>query len=164
MKRDVRIERTYPFPPDRVWRALTEPATLGRWFMENDLRPELGHAFTFRMKPQRGWDGITHCEVIELEPLRRIAFTYRGEATGEKALRCAGVGDERALAAGKGVFTALDTVLRFTLAAEGDGTRLVMEHQGFVGFKQVIVSFIMGAGWKHSVLPRLGPVLEAMGR
>ncbi|MHB8929246.1 MAG: hypothetical protein ACYC4T_03800 [Melioribacteraceae bacterium] len=52
--------------------------------MANDIKPELNHYFTFRMTPQKGWDGITHCEVTAIEPLRHIAYTYRGEATGEK--------------------------------------------------------------------------------
>jgi len=63
---------------------LTDAKLLGSWFMANDIKPELNHYFTFRMTPQKGWDGITHCEVTAIEPLRHIAYTYRGEATGEK--------------------------------------------------------------------------------
>lgn len=165
MKRDVTIVQLLPHPPERVWRALTQASELGAWFMENDLEPKLNHQFTFRMKPQRGWDGLTHCEVIELDPLKRIAFSYRGQATGEKVLSCAGVGSESLKAAGKSVFAQLDTVLRFTLlpdpACDGtERTRLVLEHQGFSGFKLVLVSFVMGFGWKKRVLPRLSALLE----
>lgn len=108
MQRNVRLERVLPHSPQRVWQALTDPALLGTWFMENDFEPELNHQFTFRMKPQRGWDGITHCQVTELVPLHRVAYTYRGQATGEKPLACAGINSRYADAALKGVFTELE--------------------------------------------------------
>jgi uncharacterized protein YndB with AHSA1/START domain len=166
--RTVRITRRLPHPRERVWRALTDATVLGRWFMENDFQPRLHQPFTFRMKPQRGWDGITWCEVIELEPLRRVAYTYRGQATGDKTLACAGIRSEMAGKAVRGIFTELDTVLRFTLEDDdsGDGgggrTRLVVEHAGFAGLKLVLVSFVMEMGYRRSVLPRLTRVLDGM--
>jgi uncharacterized protein YndB with AHSA1/START domain len=176
MKRTIRIEKVLPHPVDRVWAALTDPRLLGSWLMENDFAPKLHHQFTFHMKPQRGWDGITHCEVIELDAPRRVAYTYRGEATGEKTLACAtsvGMVSENVdlklrKAAGRGVFTRLDTVLRFTLTPESscDGTEkthLLMEHEGFTGLKLVIVSVVMGMGWKKRVIPRLESLLDRVG-
>jgi uncharacterized protein YndB with AHSA1/START domain len=165
MRRDIRLEQVLAYPREVVWRALTEPSVFGSWFMENDFEPELGHQFTFHMKPQRGWDGVTHCQVIELEPLRRVAYTYRGQASGEKPLACAGIDSRAADAAAKGIFAELDTVLRFTLSpkqlSDGtEGTRLTLEHTGFKGFKMIIVSFIMGSGWKK-VLRRLSATLES---
>jgi uncharacterized protein YndB with AHSA1/START domain len=70
MRRGVRIERLLPHPPERVWRALTHARMLGAWLMENDIEPALHHRFTFRVKPQRGRVGPTHCAVPELEPMR----------------------------------------------------------------------------------------------
>jgi uncharacterized protein YndB with AHSA1/START domain len=160
MTRDLVLERLYAVPPERVWRALTDSTELGQWLMPNDFAPVLGHAFTFRMKPQRGWDGATHCQVTELEPLRRLAYSYRGEATGEKPLACAGVRADEVKSVGRGMFFELDTVLAFTLTAVAGGTRLRVEHSGFRGFKLVLASFIMGYGWKKSVLPRLQAVLD----
>ena len=173
MKRTIVIEKVLSHSRELVWQALTDSRVLGRWLMENDFEPKLHHAFTFRMKPQRGWDGLTHCEVIELEPPRRVAYTYRGEATGEKPLACAAaVGlvsegvERKARGAGKGVFAKLDTVLRLTLTPEsgpaGERTRLRLEHEGFEGVKLVAVSVVMGMGWKHRVLPRLESELQRM--
>jgi uncharacterized protein YndB with AHSA1/START domain len=175
MQRTIRIEKILPHPREQVWKALTDPRLLGSWLMPNDFQARLHQPFTFRMKPQRGWDGITHCEVIELEPPARLAYTYRGEATGEKTLSCAvqvGLVSEALetstrKAAGKGVFTRLDTVLRFTLEPEvtcggEEKTRLLMEHQGFKGLQLVIVSFVIGMGWKKRVIPRLEAVLKGL--
>jgi len=151
-----------PYPQEKVWQALTEPEWLGSWFMENDIEPTQGHYFTFRMKPQKGWDGITHCEVISVEPQKNIAFTYRGEATGEKALACAGVHSDTADKLTKGIFAKLDTVLSFRLEPTCGGTILSMEHSGYKGMKLVIISFIMQMGWKKQLRKRLPKVLERM--
>jgi uncharacterized protein YndB with AHSA1/START domain len=160
LARTVRIVRRYAQPRAQVWRALTDAEQLGRWFMPNDFQPELERDFTFRMKPQRGWDGVTWCRVLELEPERRLAYSYRGQATGEKTLACAGVRSETAKQAARGIFTELDTVLRFTLDDEpGGGTRLTLEHAGFAGLKLVLVSLVMGMGYRRSVLPRLARLL-----
>jgi uncharacterized protein YndB with AHSA1/START domain len=149
-------------PQEKVCQALTEPEWLGSWFMENNIEPTQGHYFTFRMKPQKGWDGITHCEVISVEPQKSIAFTYRGEATGEKALACAGVHSDTADKLTKGIFAKLDTVLSFSLEPTCGGTILSMEHSGYKGMKLVIISFIMQMGWKKQLRKRLPKVLERM--
>jgi len=164
MKRDIVISIELPQAPAQVWAALSDAETLGAWFMKNDFAPRLGHRFTFRMAPQRGWDGLTHCEVVELDAPRRVAMTYRGEATGEKVIACAGVRSDVVKSAGKGLFASLDTRLAFTLEPSGTGTRLTLEHRGFEGFKLVVVSFVMGMGWKRSVFPRLRALLEKNAR
>jgi len=142
VKRDLRLERVYPHPPAKVWRAIADAEKLSSWLMKNDFQPALGHRFTFRAKPQPGWDGITHCEVIELDPPRRLAFTWRGGAGPDKPLT-------------------LDTVVRFTLTPEGDGTRLVLEHTGFRGVRGVLLSFLMGSGWGKMLRTRLPAVIAA---
>src|SRR5690348_10252775 len=91
MKHDIRIERHLPYPLATVWEAISDAPTLGRWFMPNDFAPKMEHEFTFHMKPQRGWDGITHCQVIALEPMHHYTVSYRGQASGEKTLACAGI-------------------------------------------------------------------------
>jgi len=164
MEHNIRIERLLPYPHEQVWQAITDSKILGSWFMPNDLVPKLHEEFRFQMKPQKGWDGLTHCEVIELEAGKRIAFTYRGEASGEKALACANIHSRNADKVGKNIFTQLDTVLSFTLTPEYscggiEQTQLVMEHTGFKGLKLMVISLIMGYGWRK-VLKRLSAVLE----
>ena len=162
MTRTIKLKTALPYTQEKVWQALTDPKLLGRWFMENNIEPAQGHYFTFRMKPQKGWDGITHCEVISVEPQKHIAYTYRGEATGEKALACAGIYSGTADKLTKGIFTKLDTVLRFTLAPTCGGTMLSMEHSGYKGLKLIIISLIMQMGWKKQLRKRLPKVLERM--
>jgi|GEM_PF-3435547 hypothetical protein len=54
----------------------------------------------------------------------------------------------------------LDTVLQFTLSSDAKGTQLMMKHSGFKGFELIIVSLIMGRGWKKLIDERLAPVLS----
>jgi len=162
MKRTIKLKTVLRYSPDKVWQALTDAKLLGSWFMKNDIKPELNHYFTFRMAPQKGWDGITHCEITAVEPLKHIAYTYRGEATGEKALACAGIHSATAGKMTKGIFAKLDTVLSFTLEPTCSGTILSLDHSGYSGLKLVIVSLIMQMGWKKQLRKRLPKVLEQM--
>lgn len=130
--------------------------------MENDIEAKQGHYFRFRMKPQKGWDGITHCEIISVDPGTHIAYTYRGEATGEKALACAGVHSDTADQITKGIFTKLDTILSFTLEPTCGGTILYMQQSGYKGLKLVIISFIMQMGWKKQLRKKLPKMLARM--
>lgn len=103
-------EYDLPHPPSKVWRALTEPELLGRWLMPNDIRPAVGESFTFRSDPTPWWDGIVRCEVLELEPQKRIRYAWRS-GSGEQAL---------------------DTVVTWTLEPTASGgTLLTLEHSGF---------------------------------
>jgi uncharacterized protein YndB with AHSA1/START domain len=131
MTRTIKLKTFLPYSPEKVWLALTDSRLLGSWFMQNDILPEPGHHFTFRMKPQKGWDGITYCEITAAEPQRHIDYTYREEATGEKALACAGIHSDAADKISKNIFTRLDTVLSFTLEPTCGGTLLHLEHAGY---------------------------------
>jgi len=162
MQRTIKLKTFLPYPREKVWLALTDARLLGKWFMENDIEPKLHHNFTFRMAPQKGWDGITHCQIIALEPHKHISYTYRGEATGEKSLACTGIHSDTADKLAKGIFAKLDTVLSFTLGPTCGGTLLLMEHSCYKGLKLVIISFIMQMGWKKQLRKKLPKVLEQL--
>jgi len=92
--------------PEKVWRALTEPALLAEWLLPVvDLTLEPGAAFAFKTQPQPGWDGIVNCRVLEIEAHRKLSCTWV-------------VGD-------------MDTVVTFTLTPTASGTRLHLVQSGF---------------------------------
>jgi uncharacterized protein YndB with AHSA1/START domain len=133
-------EYDLPYPPAKVWRALTEPELLARWLMNNDMQPTVGKSFTFRMEPTKWWDGIVHCEVLEIEPLKRLGYTWRS-------------GPES---------SPLDTVVTWTLTpTPSGGTRLSLEHSGFVPGNKFAFE---GArqGWQRMVNERLPEVLRTL--
>ena len=44
----VIVEREMPYPPEKIWRALTQPHLIEEWLMTNDFTPVVGHLFNFR--------------------------------------------------------------------------------------------------------------------
>ena len=71
--RSVVVEREMAYPPEKIWRALTQPHLIEEWLMKGDFRPEVGHAFQF----SQSW-GVLDCEVLEVEPNRTLAYTWNG--------------------------------------------------------------------------------------
>ena len=105
--RSVVIEREFGYPPERIWRALTQPHLLEAWLMKNDFAPVVGHRFNL----SGDWGGVLDCEVLEVEPNRTLAYTW-DFAHDEPAID-------------------LKSVVTFTLTSTGSGTRLRMEQEGF---------------------------------
>jgi uncharacterized protein YndB with AHSA1/START domain len=69
--RSVVVERDFPHPPDRVWRALTQPQLIAEWLMKNDFRPAVGHRFHLL-----GDWGTVACRVLEVEANRTLAYSW----------------------------------------------------------------------------------------
>ncbi len=94
-------------PPQKVWRALTDPTLLAEWLLpvfNLELRP--GAAFAFKTQPHPGWDGTVNCMVLEIEAQRKLSYTW---VVGEM----------------------LDTVVTFTLTPTESGSRLSLVQSGF---------------------------------
>ena len=92
--------------PEKVWRALTDPALLTEWLLPVvGLKLEPGAAFTFKTQPYPGWDGIVNCRILEAEAPRRLRYAWV-------------VGD-------------MDTVVTFMLTLIASGTRLSLVQSGF---------------------------------
>jgi uncharacterized protein YndB with AHSA1/START domain len=93
-------------PPERVWRALTEPALLAEWLLPVvDLQLEPGAAFMFRTQPYPGWDGTVNCRFVEIETHRKLSYTWD--------------------------VPFLETVVTFELTPTATGTRLSLVQSGF---------------------------------
>jgi uncharacterized protein YndB with AHSA1/START domain len=136
----VVLEYDLPHAPTKVWRALTEPALLARWLMATDLHAVVGQAFTFNMEPTQWWDGVVHCEMLEVDPHRRLRYAWRG---GPESLR-------------------IDTVVTWTLTpTPAGGTHLAFEQSGFLPSNKFAFD---GArqGWRHMVGERLVQILVSL--
>ena len=132
---EIILDAVYPHPPERVWRALTDRDQLAMWLMPNDFVPVVGHKFEFRVKPQWGWRGIVDCEVLEVDPPRRLSYTWEGDPGRV-------------------------TTVTWTLAPAAGGTRLVLEHRGFRGFGGLLHKWMLGSGWKSMLRKHLANVLD----
>src|ERR1700753_611113 len=67
----VVVEREIPYPPEKIWRALTQPHLIEAWLMKNDFEPVVGRGFTLR-----GDWGSVDCEVRTLEPNKTLSYTW----------------------------------------------------------------------------------------
>jgi len=73
MCNEVRKALRLDAAPDRVWRALTEPAELGRWFPdETDLEPHAGSTGTFHWRGHGRWAA----RVDEAVPPKRLVWCW----------------------------------------------------------------------------------------
>ena len=103
----VVVEREFPFPLERLWRALTQPHLIEEWLMKNDFKPDVGHRFNLR----GDWGGVLDCEVLEIKPNKTLSYTWN-HAHADPAYN-------------------LESVVTFTLTASGTGTHLRVEQSGF---------------------------------
>lgn len=88
--------------PERIFRALTEPAELERWFVQKaeiDLRP--GGAIRLEWAP----DAVETGTILALEPAHRLSFSWQALEPSP-------------------------TTITFELIAENGGTRLRLTHTG----------------------------------
>jgi len=69
--RTVTVEREFAHPPEKIWRALTQPHLIEAWLMKNDFVPALHHRFRL----SADW-GSVDCEVLQIEPNRSLSYTW----------------------------------------------------------------------------------------
>jgi uncharacterized protein YndB with AHSA1/START domain len=68
--RSVVVERELPYPPEKIWRALTQPHLIEEWLMKNDFKPVVDHHFSFRAD----W-GAVDCRVVAVDP-NTLSYTW----------------------------------------------------------------------------------------
>ncbi len=102
----ISFEFDFHHSPEKVWRALTDPALLAEWLLPViGLELEPGAAFTFKTQPYPGWDGVVNCRILEIEAQKKLSYTW--------------------------TVPFLDTVVTFTLTPTASGTRLSLVQSGF---------------------------------
>jgi YD repeat-containing protein len=69
--RSVVVEREFPYPPEKLWRALTQPHLIADWLMQNDFVPAADHRF----KLNTAW-GHIDCQVKTIEPNRTLSYSW----------------------------------------------------------------------------------------
>src|ERR1700735_825781 len=67
----VIVEREIPHPPEKIWRALTQPHLIEAWLMKNDFKPVVGHRFALRAD----W-GAVDGRVLQIEPAKTLSYTW----------------------------------------------------------------------------------------
>lgn len=112
-----------PDPPEKVWRALTEPKLLAAWLMPNDIEPEIGSRFALAGPAAR-----IDCEILEAEPGRLLRYSWRErprtrDAARPEILDCP---------LDSPMDSPMDSIVTFTLdRTVSGGTHLRIVHDGF---------------------------------
>ena len=125
------VEQEMAHPAEKIWRALTQGPLLETWLMKNDFQPVVGHKFNYRAAPAPPhWNGVVDCEVLAVEPPRRLAYSWNG--SGEQAE------------------TGPKTVVTWTLTPTKAGVLVRMEQSGF---REDQAWNMQGAeyGWKRMI-------------
>lgn len=125
MRRDLTVETVLPYPVETVWQALTDAQALAEWVMPVEgFAPVVGQRFRFLAAPMPGWDGVINCEVVTVDPPRRIVISWQGSRMPTP------------------------TTLTWTLTPAGAGTRLRIDHQGFEGPSGLVLGLMHRHGWR----------------
>lgn len=102
----IELEYDLAHAPEKVWRALTDPALLSQWLLPSiGFKAEQGAAFTFDAPSQPEWDGTVRCRMLEIDIHRKLSWSWV-------------VGD-------------IDTIVTFTLTPTVAGTHLGIMQSGF---------------------------------
>ena len=119
----VTIDQPIKASPAQVWERISTPAGIARWWRPGNIAPILGHEFVMDMAK---W-GKVPCRVIEVDPCRKLAYTFH------------------------------EFELHWTILPTDDGCILRLEHRGFdlENPKHRFAFDNMGSGWRTMVLPRL---------
>ena len=122
--RSVIVERDISHPPEKLWRALTQPHLIEEWLMKNDFKPVVGHSFNLR----GDWGGVLDCEVLAVELNKSLSYTWN-HTHEDPAYN-------------------LQSVVTFTLTPTRTGTHLRVEQTGFQPHQKQAYGGAH-AGWKQ---------------
>ena len=129
------VDEMFPHAAETIWKTLTTGALIGRWLMEpTGFAPVEGTVFTFQTTPAGAWDGVIHCEVLEVVPNERLSFAWNG-------------GHED----NTGYGSRLETVVTWSLAPAEGGTRVRLVHAGFVTPRNDFAYEKMSDGWRKVI-------------
>jgi uncharacterized protein YndB with AHSA1/START domain len=140
---DIVVDEVFPHAPETIWKTLTTGELIARWLMApTGFEPVKGKRFTYQTKPAGPWDGVIHCQVLEVIPNERLVYAWKG-------------GHEENVGYG----SRLETIVTWILSRAESGTRLRLVHSGFVSPRNDSALKTMGEGWKK-VLPRIGTITD----
>lgn len=105
------IEQTYQAPASHVWKAITDKDEMKLWYFDlPEFKPEVGTEFRFMGGPAEDRQYQHICQVTEVIPDQKIAYSWRYD------------GYEG------------NTLVTFELFDEGGQTRLKLTHEGLETF------------------------------
>jgi uncharacterized protein YndB with AHSA1/START domain len=143
--REICVDEVFPHAPEVIWKTLTTGPLVARWLRmtPSGFEPVVGNRFTYQTTPAGAWDGVIHCEVLEVVPNERLVYSWKGGHPSND-----GTYGSR-----------LDTTVTLTLKKTEGGTRLQVVHAGFVVPRNDTAYRGMSGGWTQ-VVRSIGRIAE----
>jgi uncharacterized protein YndB with AHSA1/START domain len=122
----IHLVKDYPHSPEKVWRAVTDPALIPLWTATGaggrteGFATVVGTKFQFIGKPKPGWNGVVDCEVIEVDEPSLLRWTWTDTSTGDT------------------------TEVLYQLEPHAGGTRFSYDHTGFTGLSGFFMAQLLG--------------------
>jgi uncharacterized protein YndB with AHSA1/START domain len=125
------VDEVFPHAPAVIWKTLTTGELIGRWLMQpTGFAAIKGTRFTYHTKAAGAWDGVIHCQVLEVVAQERLVYSWQGGHEGNV-----------------GYGAPLETIVTWTLTKVADGTRLRLVHAGFRLPADASAYQTMSGGW-----------------
>ncbi|MDP4198554.1 MAG: SRPBCC domain-containing protein [Bacteroidota bacterium] len=121
MNKSIIIEEQYPYSPDEVWEALTDQSQLDEWLMHGTFQPRVGAEFELYWSGNDSSKGMTRGKVMEMVRPHKLSYSWDWGADS--------------------------TLVTFFLEPNASGTKLRLEHTGFVEGKDENVYQGTVSGW-----------------
>jgi uncharacterized protein YndB with AHSA1/START domain len=140
---DIHIVRDYPYPPAKVWRAVTDPDLIPLWTATGlgarpvGFAPVPGTRFQFVAKPVPGWRGILDCEVLEVREPSLLRYSWADDGT--------------------------TTYVSYRIEPHNGGTRFTFDHTGFTGAGGFFLAKLLGRVRRKMLTAGLPAVLRDLG-
>jgi uncharacterized protein YndB with AHSA1/START domain len=134
------LERTYKTLPAIIWKALTNPNEMKRWYFNlPGFKAEVGYEFRFLGGKDENHQYLHLCKVTEVVAEKKLSYTW--------------------------VFDGYEgsSLLTFELFPEGDYTRLKLTHSGLHSFPKNVPDLAphnFVAGWNSILDQSLKTYLE----
>jgi uncharacterized protein YndB with AHSA1/START domain len=132
MEKSIIIEQQYPYSPEDVWEALTDQSQISEWLMSGTFEPREGAEFELYWSGNDGSKGMTTGKVMEMDKPRKLSYTWDWGTNG--------------------------SLVTFFLEPSEGGTKLRLEHTGFIEGKDEQVFTGASYGWNEK-LPKIADVI-----
>jgi uncharacterized protein YndB with AHSA1/START domain len=128
MEKQIRKTWFFPHSPQEVWDYLTKPELIELWLMKTNFQPVKGKKFQFTFDPKPGskYEGLVQCEVLEIQPYTKLAYSWNG-GTPDKS-------------------RSFKSVVEWTLEPRNNGTELRLAHDGFELLEDILAHT---SGWEN---------------
>ncbi len=106
MVKSLTVEKEYNYPIEKVWKAITNPEAIAKWFIPGDFKPVVGSEYSFENEYTK-----VRGKIINLEEPVLMVYSWIKENTE------------------------IETIVSWKLKETESGTKLTILHEGIEKYK-----------------------------